>query len=168
METIEQRISKLEAIEEIKQLKAHYALCADAKYTEDHERKPQDEIDQIAWDQCSVFTEGALWDNGLFGRFEGKTAIWEFLRATPWKFSVHMFMNPLITIEGEHAKGSWVIWEVATLEQSDQAVFLSATLEDNYVRQTGRWYTSEVRMTNRFLTPFEQPWTVRRNQPYSS
>ena len=97
METIEQRITTLEAIEEIKQLKAHYALCADAKYTEDHQRKPQDEIDKIAWDQCSVFTEDALWDNGLFGRFEGKKAIWEFLRATPWKFSVHMFMNPLIT-----------------------------------------------------------------------
>ena len=167
MASLEERVRRIEAIEEIKRMKAHYALCADAKYTEDHRRKPQDEIDRIARDQVSVFAEDAIWDNGLFGRFEGKTAIWEFLRATPWRFSVHMYMNPLIEVHGETATGSWVIWEVATLETSDQAVFLSATLDDEYVRRDGRWYTSRVAMTNRFMTPFEEPWTVRRNQPYT-
>ena len=167
MDSLEKRIIRLEAIEAIKQLKSHYALCADAKYTEDHQRKPQEEIDKIAWDQVSGFTEDAFWDNGLFGAFDGKTAIWEFLRATPWKFSVHMYMNPLITIEDGKAKGSWVIWEVATLAESNQAVFLSATLEDDYVCVDGTWYTKAVRMTNRFMTPFQEPWTLRQNQPYS-
>ena len=167
MAALEERIASLEAIEAIKQMKAHYALCADAKYTEDHRRKPQEEIDRIAWDQASVFTDDAVWDNGLFGRFEGRSAIWEFLRATPWKLSVHMFMNPLIEIRGETATGSWVIWEVATLEKTDQAVFLSATLTDDYVHLDGRWYTRRVEMTNRFLTPFEEPWTARRNGPYT-
>ena len=114
-----------------------------------------------------MFTEDAIWDNGLFGLFEGRTAIWEFLRATPWKFSVHMYMNPLIEVDGDTATGSWVIWEVATLEKADRAVFLSATLDDEYVCIDGRWYTSRVAMTNRFLTPFEEPWTVRRNEPYT-
>lgn len=167
MATLEERIATLETIEAIKRMKAHYARCADAKYTEDHHRKPQEEIDRIAGDQASIFTEDAVWDNGLFGRFEGRTAIREFLRATPWKFSVHMYMNPLIEVRGDTATGSWVIWEVATLEESDQAVFLSATLDDEYVRQDGKWYTRKVEMTNRFLTPFEEPWTVRRNQPYA-
>ena len=165
MVSLEDRITKLEAIEEIKQLKSHYALCADAKYTEDHQRKPQEEIDKIAWDQVSGFTEDAVWDNGLFGFFEGKQAIWDFLRATPWKFSVHMYMNPLITVKNETAKGSWVIWEVATLSESNQAVLLSATLDDDYVCLEGSWYTKAVRMTNRFMTPFEEPWTIRQNQP---
>ena len=106
MATLEERIATLEAIEAIKRMKAHYALCADAKYTEDHRRKPQAEIDRIAWDQASVFTDDAVWDNGLFGRFEARSAICLFLRATPWKFSVHMFMNPLIEIHGETATGS--------------------------------------------------------------
>ena len=167
MATLEERVRRLEAIEAIKRMKAHYALCADAKYTEDHRRKPQDEIDRIAWDQVSVFTEDAVWDNGLFGRFAGRTAIWEFLRATPWKFSVHMYMNPLIDVDGDAATGSWVIWEVATLEKTDRAVFLSATLDDEYVCLDGRWFTSLVAMTNRFMTPFEEPWTLRRNQPYT-
>ena len=106
MDSLEQRIIRLEAIEAIKQLKSHYALCADAKYTEDHERKPQEEIDKV-------------------------------------------------------------IWEVATLAESNQAVFLSATLEDDYVCVDGIWYTKAVRMTNRFMTPFQEPWTIRQNQPYT-
>ena len=165
--TLEERVIRLEAIEEIKRMKAHYARCADAKYTEDHRRRPQEEIDRIAREQTSVFTEDAIWDNGLFGRFEGRSALWEFLRATPWRFSVHMYMNPLIEVHGDTATGSWVIWEVATLDESNRAVFLSATLDDEYVRLDGRWYTSKVAMTNRFMTPFEEPWTVRRNEPWS-
>ena len=164
---MEERVIRLEAIEEIKRMKAHYARCADAKYTEDHRRRPQEEIDRIAREQTSVFTEDAIWDNGLFGRFEGRSAIWEFLRATPWRFSVHMYMNPLIEVHGDTATGSWVIWEVATLDESNRAVFLSATLDDEYVRLDGRWYTSKVAMTNRFMTPFEEPWTERRNEPWS-
>ena len=167
MESLEERVRRLEAIESIKRMKAHYARCADAKYTDDHRRKPQDEIDRIAREQTSVFTEDAIWDNGLFGRFEGKSAIRDFLRATPWKFSVHMYMNPLIEVHGDTATGSWVIWEVATLEETDRAVFLSATLDDEYVCRNGRWLTSKVAMTNRFMTPFEEPWTVRRNEPFS-
>ena len=34
MDSLEERIIRLEAIEAIKQLKSHYALCADAKYTD--------------------------------------------------------------------------------------------------------------------------------------
>ena len=56
---------------------------------------------------------------------------------------------------------------MATLEKSDQAVFLSATLDDDYVNLDGRWYTRRTRMTNRFMTPFHEPWTVRRNAPYT-
>ncbi len=166
MASLEERITVLEDIRAIERLKAHYAFCADAKYTDNHERKPQEVIDTIAWDQCSVFSEDAVWDNGLFGCFNGKNAIWEFLRATPWKFSVHMFMNPLIDIQGEVATGSWVLWEVATLTESDKAMFLSATLADDYIKIDGSWYTSRVKMTNRFMTPYDEPWTKRRNAPY--
>lgn len=59
MASLGERIRRLEAVEAIKRMKAHYARCADAKYTEDHRRRPQDEIDRIARDQVSVFTEDA-------------------------------------------------------------------------------------------------------------
>ena len=166
MPSLEERVAALEDIHAIKQMKAHYAFCADAKYTDAHERKPQHEIDSIAWDQCSVFTDDVVWDNGLFGCFRGKRSVWEFLRATPWKFSVHMFMNPLIRLNGEQASGSWVIWEVATLAESNKAMFLSATLCDDYVKVDGTWLTRSVRMTNRFMTPYDEPWTERKNAPY--
>ena len=98
---------------------------------------------------------------------EGKTAIRELLRAAPWRFSVRVYMNPLIEVHGETATGSWVTREVATLEASDRAVFLFAGLDDEHVRRNERWYKSRAAMTNRFMTPFEEPWTVRRNQPHT-
>lgn len=166
MPTLEERISTLEAIEEIKRLKAFYAKCADLKYTEDHERRPQEEINAVARDQASVFTEDAIWDGGNFGRFEGREAIYDNLRSGPWKFTVHMFMSPLIEVDGDTATGSWIIWETGTLTKGDTPIFLAATLEEEYRKVDGKWLVSKVRQTNRFMTPFDVPWTINKNAPY--
>jgi hypothetical protein len=61
-----------------------------------------------------------------------------------------------------------VIWETATLAKDDTAIFLAATVEEEYVKVGGRWLVKKVVQTNRFMTPFDEPWTVRRNQPYQS
>jgi hypothetical protein len=167
MPTLEERITILEDIEAIKQMKAYYAMCADAKYTEDHQRKPQEEVDGIAWDQASVFSEDAIWDGGNFGVFKGKKAIYDNLRAGPWKFAVHMFLSPIIEVHGDRANGRWVIWETATLKETDTAVFLAATTEEEYLKIDGRWYTSRVKQTNHFMTPFDQPWSERKNAPFT-
>nr|WP_255720391.1 nuclear transport factor 2 family protein [Acuticoccus kalidii] len=156
----------MEAIEEIKRLKAYYAKCADEKYTEDHERRPQDEVNAVARDQCSVFTEDAIWDGGVFGRHEGREAIYNNLRLGPWKFTVHMFMTPLIEVDGDRGTGRWLIWETGTLTEGDTPIFLAASIEEEYVKQDGKWLISKVEQTNRFMTRFDTPWTVNKNQPY--
>jgi hypothetical protein len=169
MPTLEERVANLEAIEEIKKLKAFYAWCADRKYTDDHERQPPAELDRVSREQASVFTEDAIWDGGPnFGVFVGKEAIYENLRSGPWKFAVHMFLLPHIEVQGDQATGRWVIWETATLAKDDTAIFLAATVEEEYVKVDGRWLVKKVVQTNRFMTPFDEPWTVRRNQPYQS
>jgi hypothetical protein len=61
-----------------------------------------------------------------------------------------------------------VIWETATLAKDDTAIFLAATVEEEYVKVGGRWLVKKVVQTNRFMTPFDEPWTARRNQPYPS
>ena len=65
MSTLEERILRLEDVEAIRRLKAYYGKYADAKYTDDHQRRPQAEIDTLAREQASVFTEDAIWDNGV-------------------------------------------------------------------------------------------------------
>ena len=166
MTSLEQRTERLEAIEEIKYLKAFYAKCADEKYTDDHQRKPQAEVDAIARDQVSVFTDDAVWDGGPFGRFEGMEAIYDNLRKGPWKFAVHMFLLPLIKVDGDRATGRWLIWETATLTETDTPIFLAATVDEEYVKVDGHWLIKNVVQTNRFMTPFDQPWTVNKNAPY--
>ena len=56
-EDLERRIRRLEDIEEIKQLKHRYCAACDDTY----------DTDAIV----SLFTEDAVWDGGIWGKFEG-------------------------------------------------------------------------------------------------
>ena len=166
MASLEERLTILEDIEAIRKLKAYYAACADAKYTDNHERKPQDELDAVAWDQSSIFTEDAIWDGGeQFGVLHGRQAIYDSLRLGPWKFAIHMYMSPVINVEGDKASAQWDLWQVGTLKKKDTPVFLSAFTNDEYVKIDGKWLMSKMVFTLKFMTPFDQPWTVNKNGP---
>ena len=80
--SLEERLRRLEDHEAIRQLKAFYSQCADAKYA-GHRRRPQAEIDAITRRQVdAVFTPDAVWDGGpQFGKLRGRDAIYDHLRA---------------------------------------------------------------------------------------
>jgi hypothetical protein len=105
--TLEQRMQRCEDFEAIRALKAFYARCADTKYTDDHRRKPQNEIDAITRSQVeAVFTEDAIWDGGpQFGTLSGREAIYQHLRSGGWSFSLHYFISPVIELT--------LIWRMA-------------------------------------------------------
>jgi hypothetical protein len=169
MLSLEERVRRIEDIEAIRYLKAYYAKFADAKYTDDHQRRPQDEIDELARQQASVFTEDAIWDNGVgpSGILRGREAIYDNLRSGPWKFAMHHFLSPLIEIDGDRATGRWMLWQTATLASSDTAVFMSAITNDDYVRTADGWKMSRMRFTLKFMTRFDRPWSVHRNAPFT-
>lgn len=149
----------------IQQLKAYYARCADEKYSDQHERKPQPEIDGIAYRQASVFTEDALWDGGPFGVLQGRQAIYAGLRSGPWKFALHYYLSPLIDIEGDCAHGRWMLWQIGTLSKDETPVLLTAITEDDYVRTSDGWRISRMVQTLKFMTQFDVPWSINRNMP---
>jgi DNA-binding NtrC family response regulator len=64
MASLEQRLMRAEAVLEIMQLKALYGGFADAKYTDDHQKKPAAERDAIAMKQAECFTEDGVFDAG--------------------------------------------------------------------------------------------------------
>src|SRR5260370_24353836 len=107
-------LGELADIVAIQRLKAYYAKCADEKYTDDHQRKPQDEVDRIARDQASVFTDDALWDGGPFGMLQGREAIYDNLLLGPWKFALHHYLRPLIDVDCALSHGSWIAWQIGT------------------------------------------------------
>jgi hypothetical protein len=165
--TLEDRLRLLEDHEAIRQLKAFYSHCADSKYTDDHQRKPQPEIDAITRRQVdTVFTEDAVWDGGpQFGQIAGREAIYEHLRSGRWNFALHYFVNPVIEVDGDRAHASWMLWQPATREENNQPVWMSAITEDDYVRTEAGWKLKHYAFKLWFITPFDQPWSIHRNTP---
>jgi hypothetical protein len=165
--SLEARLRLLEDHEAIRQLKAFYARCADSKYTADHRRKPQAEIDAITRRQVdTVFTEDGIWDGGKqFGTLHGREAIYNHLRGGRWNFAMHYFVNPVIAVNGDAAHATWMLWQPATFEQKDQAVWMSAITEDDYVRTAQGWQLQHYTVVMQFITRFDQPWSIDRNAP---
>ena len=81
---LEKRITRLEDIEAIKQLKARYCEICDDMHNPDR--------------VASVFAEDAIWESADFGKAEGHEAIRELFRKfqSTFSFSQHNIMNPII------------------------------------------------------------------------
>src|ERR1700693_1853666 len=92
---LERRVTVLEDIEAIKQLKARYcAVCDD-----DHNP------DKIT----TLFAEDGIWEGADVGRHAGHAAIRALFQSFKERisFSQHNVMNPIIEVNGNRAKGQW-------------------------------------------------------------
>ncbi len=167
--SLEDRLRAIEDRDAIRQLKAFYARCADEKYTDDHQRKSQAEIDAITRRQVdATFTPDAVWDGGVqFGIRDGREAIYDHLRAGGWNFALHYFVSPVITLAGDTAHGSWMLWQPCTLTRNNRAMLMSAITEDDYVRTPQGWRMRRMGFTLKFITPFDRPWSIGRNAVFT-
>jgi len=164
--SLEARVRRLEDLEEIRQLKAYYAKCADDKYTDDHRRKPPDEFQRISVLQASVFAEDGVWDGGpQFGTIQGREAIAKHLANVPWTFAMHYFLSPHIVLDGDRARGEWMLWQTCTFAGDDLAVFMAAKTVDDYVRTKDGWKMARMAFHLKFITRFDRPWSIDRNAP---
>jgi len=148
MMTLEQKVQRLSDIEDIKQLKARYAAACDDDYN----------ADVLA----SLFTESAIWDGGMFGYAEGREAIRDFFNpeVSPVPFAIHQISNPQIELSGDVATGKWYLWQPMVL--GEQALWMSATYEDLYVRQGGEWLYQSLKLNVRMLAPYEEGFSKTR------
>jgi len=95
LEGIERRLTRIEDIEAIKQLKARYCEICD----DDH--NPE----RIA----SVFAEDGIWESAEFGTAKGHADIRKLFQGFQKliEFSQHNVMNPIIDVQGDRATGEW-------------------------------------------------------------
>ncbi len=140
--SLEKRIATLEAIEAIKTLKARYALYADRKYTNDHARQTEEEVDRVSHLQAACFTEDAEWDAGVFGIEKGREALFHNFRSKPWRFAVHVFSNPIISVNGDTANGMWTLWMLATVKATGVCLHSLSYTHDEYRCVDGEWLIS--------------------------
>jgi hypothetical protein len=146
---LEQRVARLEAIEEIKQLKVRYAKICDAGYSPD--------------DVAKVFTDDAVWDGGeQLGRHEGIEAIRKFFGETKISWAVHYMIAPAIEMSDDlrSAKGTWYLWEPCTIEGT--AIWIMARYADTLVLEDDGWKFAEMLVDSQAVTPVQADWVSER------
>lgn len=141
---LEARVRWLSDIEEIKQLKARYALACDDDY----------DADQLA----AMFTEDAVWDGGFMGYAEGRESIRSFFAnaSSLVAFAVHGLGNPLIEVDGDRATGRWYLHQPMVMKGADQAFWFCARYEDEYQRTDDGWRFRRVKVLPQAFTPYEE------------
>ena len=162
MGSLEQRLLVAEATLEIMRLKALYAGFADGKYTDDHQKKPQQERDAIARQQAECFTEDGEFDAGPVGGVaKGREAIFENFRSKPLLFAMHVFTNPAIDVapDTQTASGRWMHYLLITPDDTRAPTHGMGFTNDRYRRVDGRWLFTRVETRFKFVVPFTDPWT---------
>ena len=143
---LEQRLTRIEDLEAIKQLKATYCdICDD-----DH--NPE----RIT----TIFAQDGIWEGAGFGKAQGHAAIRELFKKfqTLISFSQHQVLNPIIKIDGGRATGIWYFFGPFTFYKNNQAKWLAARYEDDYVKVNGEWKIQHLRARGRMSTNYEQSW----------
>jgi ketosteroid isomerase-like protein len=146
---LERRIRALEDIEAIKQLKYRYADACDRGY----------DADTLA----DLFTEDAIWDGGVFGRYDGQEAIRQYFQdiSSDIVFAMHYMMNPIIEVDGDEARGAWYLFQTCTFAEGNTPILGAAKYAERYQRVHGTWKFRHLQLISIFWTPYEEGWVKR-------
>jgi ketosteroid isomerase-like protein len=149
---LEARIRRLEDIESIRALKMRYCDLCDGGYDADA--------------LVPLFTDDAVWDGGMFGRYEGARRIRRFFEATGGivRFARHYVTNSVIAVEGDQASGRWYLLQAATMPagDADRAVWGAARYDERYLRTVDGWKFESIVLDWDFWTPFDEGWERTR------
>jgi ketosteroid isomerase-like protein len=156
--SIEDRLRRLEDIEEIRKLKARYCDYVDLGW----ELEDPDKKNKLV---TTVFSEDIVWEvptaDGLSERFVGREQVLEqYDRAVaPFLFGIHLAMNPIIEVDGDQASGQWPVL-VPMTEPDGRAVWCSGKYLEKYVRTDDGWRIAYLRLATAFYTPFDTGWAI--------
>lgn len=147
---LEQRIRRLEDIEALKLLKSQYAECCDEAY----------DPDRLAL----LFTQDAIWDGEVLGRYEGREAIRAFFAAASkvMPFAIHHVTNPALEIDGDRAYGRWHLWQPCVHVAGETALWIAGRYQDEYRREDGVWRFAKVSFRPNMISPYEAGWSKAR------
>ncbi len=146
--SIESRLRRVEALEQIRLLKAQYCDLCDDGY-------PAEPL-------AKLFTADGVWDGGEMGIYEGREAVKGFFTDMPkvMSFAIHHVTNSAIEVseDASSARGRWYLLQTATVKANNQAVWLAARYDDDIVCEDGHWRFRRVNLKTRFYTSHEAGW----------
>jgi len=148
IEEIEARITVLEDIEEVKNVMCRYTYL----------------IDTSQWDDvAALFADNAKAEWNILGSYEGKEAIAAFFKnvvSTTIIWGAHQILNPLVTVEGDKAKGTFYLFSPSTVPgpEGESAIWVHGRYDNEFVKEGGKWKFSLLRFVFKFMTPYEEGW----------
>ncbi len=136
---LQQRITRLEDIEAIKQLKARYCEICDDAHNPDRVIK--------------LFADDGIWESGDFGKAQGHQAIHELFSgfSKTFSFSQHNIMNPIIEVNGDRATAMWYIMGPWTYTETKEEKWFALRYDDDYVKVNGVWKYQHLRVVLRMV-----------------
>ncbi|MGH3639599.1 MAG: nuclear transport factor 2 family protein [Mycobacterium sp.] len=148
--TLDERIRRLEDIEALKQLKSRYAGYCDDDY----------DADRLG----PLFTQDAIWDGGVLGRYQGRGAIRAFFAGASksMPFAIHHVTNPVVEVDGDRATGQWHLWQPCVHAAGAQALWIAGRYHDEYRREGGEWRFAKVTIRLNMISPYEAGWSRAR------
>lgn len=136
-----QRLTRMEDIEAIKQLKALYCDICDDLHNPDR--------------VTSVFVEDGIWESPDFGKATGHAEIRQLFQnfRDTFSFSQHNIMNPRIQVDvnGDRATGIWYIMGPWTYAETGEKKWFALRYEDEYVKVNGEWKYQHLRVYLRMV-----------------
>ena len=157
-QAVEERLARLEDVEAIKALKARYALYCDDGY----------DAEGIA----SLFIEEGTWENEVFGTFRGREEIRDFFArvSADILWALHFMICPSVTVLDEgRAHGTWYLFEPATMKAANggqpDAVVMSGTYFDTFVKVDGEWRFEHMRPTLHQVSNLDEGWVRQQFRP---
>lgn len=153
--SLEQRIQRLEDIQAIAALKAHYVNLNDGGWKGPTHQWP----DAVA----DLFVPDGSWDGRPAAAYaRGHAEIKElFTEFRSVKFILHYITNPLIEIDGDTASGHWHALMTMT-GPDDQAYWALGLYIDTFVRTDEGWKFKDLRFEPAANTPYEAGWAKLR------
>lgn len=140
MARVLERLAQLEDREAIRDLMQRYADAADAKYTPNHVRRDAGAVSSAAAAQAACFAKDAAWDAGSFGgRLQGRAEIQAFFEKSPWDYTLHNYVCPTISLEGDFAQVRWRLIELGCPQDTGRVVLLSGVVNQTCRRTHEGW-----------------------------
>ena len=149
-DSCEERLRRLEDIEEIKRLKVRYFEACDGGFGGIRSHIPEEIAD--------TFTADGEWDGGPHGKRAGRQAIREHYEAVPQCFAYTMLSEPVIDVVGDRATGRWNL----LVYRSRDGVWrlTGGTHHDEYARTSEGWLIARTRFVSAVELVSETPWNT--------
>ena len=143
---LEARITRMEDIEAIRQLKARYCeICDD---------------DHNPGDILTLFTVDGIWEGKGIGRAVGHDEIQALFKTfqQSMTFTQHMVQNPIIEVDGDTAAGRWYFFGMFTFTEG-QKRWQAARYHEQYQKLAGQWKIKHLTIAEPVVSArYEKGW----------